>query len=135
MDMVFGLGVDLVETKRIEKSIARLGGRFLKRLYSESEIAYCQQKLQPSMHFAACFAVKEAFLKALGVGLGAGFDLSEIETIHNAQGKPSIRLSGKAEQTLLGLGVSNTLVSISHCEEYATAVVILDKGKNVHGFE
>jgi holo-[acyl-carrier protein] synthase len=133
--MVFGVGIDLVETKRIENTIAKFGDHFTSRTYSENEIGYCQKKPRPFLHFAACFAVKEAFLKALGSGLGAGFSLTDIETIHDSQGKPSVRLSGKAAEFLDALGIDNTQVSISHSGDYVTAVVILAKEKGVHGLE
>lgn len=133
--MVFGVGIDLIETKRIEKTIAKLVDRFIRRTYSEDEIAYCQKRSQPFLHFAACFAVKEAFLKAVGAGLGEGFNLRDIETIHDSQGRPSVRLSGKAGEFLDSLGVNNTLVSVSHSDDYATAVVILAKEKGIHGFQ
>jgi holo-[acyl-carrier protein] synthase len=133
--MVFGVGIDLVEIRRIEKSIARFGDRFLGRVFSDAEISYCKDKPRSYLHFAACFAVKEAFLKALGAGLGGGFALPEIETIHDALGKPFLRLSGRATKFLDSLGVDTTLASISHSGDYATAVVILAKEKGLHGSE
>lgn len=133
--MVFGLGIDLVETRRIEKTLEKFGNRFIARTYTDDEAAYCQKKPRPFLHFAACFAVKEAFLKAIGTGLGAGLNLRDIETVHNSHGKPSVKLSGRAKEFVGSLGVNSTLVSISHSDEYATAVVILAREKGVHGSE
>ena len=133
--MVLGVGIDLIEAKRIEKIIAQFGERFIRRTYSEEEIAYCWNKPRAFLHFAACFAVKEAFLKATGAGFGAGFNLRDIETIHDSQGRPSVRSSGKAAAFLEHLGVGSTQVSVSHTDDYATAVVILAKEKGVNGSE
>jgi holo-[acyl-carrier protein] synthase len=124
--MVCGVGIDLVDVSRIEKILEKRGGIFTRRVFTIEEIAYCRTKPRPALHFAACFAVKEAFLKALGIGLGGSVSLLDIATIHNGKGSPSVKLSGKASDLLQkgGMGIS---VSISHTDDLATAVVILDK--------
>jgi holo-[acyl-carrier protein] synthase len=125
--MVCGVGIDLVEVARIERIIAKRGGMFIRRVYAAEEIAYCQQKARPSLHFAACFAVKEAFLKAVGTGLGAGVSLIQIVTIHDGNGRPSVKLSGKAWDLLKKGGMAMSAVSISHTDDLATAIVIIEK--------
>jgi holo-[acyl-carrier protein] synthase len=123
--MVSAVGIDLVEISRIEKILEKWGGVFVRRVFTTEEIAYCRSKPRPALHFSACFAVKEAFLKALGIGLGGGVSLLDIATIHNGQGRPSVKLSGKTLD-LMQKGGMGTSVSISHTDDLATAVVIID---------
>jgi len=91
--MIQGIGIDLVENERIEKIISKWGHKFLQRVFSEGEINYCGRHIQSSLHYGARFAAKEAFLKALGIGLGRGVQLREIEVVHNDQGKPDLSTS------------------------------------------
>src|ERR1035437_10145145 len=90
--MIQGIGIDLVENERIEKIITKWGEKFLQRVFSEEEINYCGRHIQASIHYGARFAAKEAFLKALGIGLGMGVKLREIEVVHDDQGKPDLLL-------------------------------------------
>jgi holo-[acyl-carrier protein] synthase len=85
--MIQGIGIDLVENERIEKIIGKWGQKFLQRVFSEGEINYCGRHIQASLHYGARFAAKEAFLKALGIGLGMGVKLREIEVVHDDHGK------------------------------------------------
>lgn len=124
--MIYGIGIDLVEVSRIERIMAKWGDAFSRRIYSAEEIAYCRVKTRPSLHYASCFAVKEAFLKAMGVGLGGGITLTDISTVHKANGKPEVRLFGKAD-ALLQADRMATSVSISHTDDLATAVVMIHK--------
>lgn len=127
LKMVSGVGIDLVEVARIERILAQWGDAFIRRIYTVEEIDYCQAKARPALHFAACFAVKEAFLKALGTGLGEGISFVEIVTIHNSLGKPFLKLSGKAGFFLWEGNWGSPAVSISHTDNLATAIVILEK--------
>lgn len=124
--MIYGIGIDLVEVARIERMIAKWGDAFICRIYSAEEIAYCREKTRPSLHYAACFAMKEAFLKAMGVGLGGGITLTDISTVHNVNGKPEIKPYGKTGE-LLKAGRMTTSASISHTDHLATAIVMIHK--------
>ncbi|MBW6485906.1 MAG: holo-ACP synthase [Syntrophobacterales bacterium] len=127
LKMAAGVGIDLVAVARVERILAKWGDAFIRRIYTVEEIAYCQAKARPALHFAACFAVKEAFLKALGTGLGGGIGFNDIATVHDGNGKPGIKLSGKASALQRGGCREKVAVSISHTDDLATAIVILDK--------
>lgn len=118
-------GVDLVEVKRIETTVARYGERFLSRVFTASEIAYCHGR---APELAVRFAAKEAVSKALGVGIqhhdGVGW--CEIEVIADAHGKPSVRLSGRAAQRAGELGLHTFALSLSHTREYAIAMLVAE---------
>ncbi len=124
--MIYGIGIDLVDVARIEKMLAKWGDAFIRRIYSTEEIGYCREKTRPSLHYAACFAVKEAFLKAMGTGLGGGISLTDISTVHRAGGKPEVMLYGEAS-ALLHAEKMATSVSISHTDDLATAIVMIHK--------
>jgi holo-[acyl-carrier protein] synthase len=124
--MIYGTGIDIVEVARIADIIARWGKRFVNRVFSPGEIEYCQKRVFPAMHYAARFAVKESLLKSLGIGLGMGLSLRDIEVVSDQRGKPMIKLRGRAEGMLHNLGVSAAHVSLSHTRHSATAVVILE---------
>jgi holo-[acyl-carrier protein] synthase len=125
--MIYGVGTDLVEVSRIEKIIQRWGDRFITKVYSPDEIDYCQKKAFPPIHFAARFAVKESFLKSLGIGLGMGVGLKDIELINHEKGNPSMKLHNRAGDMLRDNGVTAVHVSLTHTRNYASAVVILEK--------
>ncbi len=114
------VGIDIVETSRIAKSITK--PRFLERVYSTEEISLCNSKKNPVESFSARFCVKEAFSKALGTGV-RNFSLNEVSTLNDPLGCPYVVLSGDAKELAKGFKVS---VSISHTKEYATAIVILE---------
>src|SRR5450759_48038 len=95
--MIQGIGIDLVENDRIEKIIRKWGQKFLQRVFSEEEINYCGKHIQASIHYGARFAAKEAFLKALGIGLGMGVKLREIEVVHDDQGKTDLSVLYKRQ--------------------------------------
>lgn len=123
-------GIDLVEIKRIEKSLKN--PRFLKRIYSESELSRYADGSIPPQSAAGAFAAKEAFLKALGVGI---FDipLCEISVMHRPSGAPYFSLSGKAESLASTRGLSDIALSITHTDRYAAAVVFasIEKSDNL----
>ncbi len=118
---ILGLGIDLVEVARIEQSIARHGERFLRRIYTESEIAYCAGMKMPAPFYAARFAAKEAVSKALGTGIGAACGWLDIEVRRKASGAPFIVLHGSAAETARRLGIASVLISLSHTEQTAIA--------------
>ena len=124
--MVIGVGTDLMETARIERSIERFGEAFLKRVFTPGEVAYCQSKKNFSESFAARFAAKEAGAKALGTGISRGVSWREFEVQRAASGKPSMVLSGRAAELAAALGVTAIALSLTHTRELAMAVVVME---------
>ena len=124
--MVLGLGTDLIETGRVEESIKRFGERFLERIFSPGEIAYCKRKKNAAESFAARFAAKEAGAKALGTGISRGVTWKEFEVRREASGKPSLHLSGRAAELAGAMGVRRIQLSLTHSREFAMAVVVAE---------
>jgi holo-[acyl-carrier protein] synthase len=127
--MIYGLGIDLVRVDRIARALARHGQRFLERLYTPQEIAYCQGRhRQGAYQLAQRFAAKEAFSKALGVGLRrGGIRWREVEVVPDRMGKPELRVTGRAAELCAAAGISNMLLSLTDEADYAAAVVILER--------
>ena len=121
---VLGLGIDLVEVARIEQSIARHGAKFLGRVFTAGEIAYCGGMKQPAPFYAARFAAKEAVAKALGTGIGSSCGWLEVEVRRKASGEPFIVLHAAAAATAQRLGIDSILLSLSHTDHYAVAQAI-----------
>jgi holo-[acyl-carrier protein] synthase len=124
--MVLGLGTDLIETGRVQQSIDRFGDRFLERIFSPGEIAYCKRKKNAAESFAARFAAKEAGAKALGTGISRGVTWKEFEVKREASGKPSLHLSGRAAELAAAMGVKRIQLSLTHSRELALAVVVVE---------
>jgi holo-[acyl-carrier protein] synthase len=124
--MIVGMGTDLAEIGRVERSIERFGERFLERVYTAGEIAYCQSKKSSAESFAARFAAKEAGAKALGTGISRGVSWREFEVRRAPSGKPSLVLSGRAAELAAGLGVARISLSLTHTRELAMAVVVME---------
>ena len=122
--MITGLGTDIIEVSRIQEKLER-NPAFRTHVYSEAEIAYCEKQKFPYVHYAARWAVKEAYLKAIGLQFIGNHRLHEIETCHDTVGKPYIRLSG-GEATRLTEPTCHIHLSISHTATYAMATVILE---------
>lgn len=119
---ILGIGIDLVEVDRIRRGIARHGERFLERILSANERAYCERMADPSPHVAARFAAKEAVSKAMGTGIGAGVHFHEIEVVRDVDtGAPSIRLHGETKETFEAMGGGEILITLSHTRDHATA--------------
>ncbi|OGO38644.1 MAG: holo-[acyl-carrier-protein] synthase [Chloroflexi bacterium RBG_16_56_8] len=118
-------GVDLVQVNRIEGAMARYGERFLTRVFSDSELAYCRGR---APELAARFAAKEAVSKTLGVGIQHhdGVDWREIQVVSDEWGKPSVYLVGKAARRAGELGLRTFAISLSHTREYAIAMVVAE---------
>lgn len=122
---VMGIGVDLVNIPRIRAVIDRWQERFLQRVFTEGEIAYCRARRDPVPHFAARFAAKEAGLKALGTGLRFGVRWRELE-VRRARGEaPVLILSGRSEAIGRSRGGSRMLLALTHEGEYALAQAML----------
>lgn len=127
--MILGVGTDLAEVPRIGRSIERYGERFLKRIYTDTEVKYASSKANADQRFAARFAAKEAGMKAIGTGLRHGVTWKDFEVANEPSGRPILRLSGVARQIADRLGVARISLSLTHTAEMAFAVVILEDGK------
>lgn len=124
--MIVGLGVDLARASRFSKFLAQGKLGVIARIFTPQEQAYALGMKDPAPHLAARFAAKEAFVKALGLGLREGMSWQEIEVVRNELGAPSLRLSGHAEEHAAARGVTNIHLSYSHEGDYASATVILE---------
>lgn len=122
---VLGHGVDICVVARIKSAVGEAGSHFEKRVFTPGEIHYCRQKADPYPHFAARYAAKEAFSKAVGLGLGAMGDFSEVEVTHGEKGNPLLSLKGRALENMTALGAKNIWLSLSHDGDWAMASVVL----------
>jgi holo-[acyl-carrier protein] synthase len=118
---LIGIGMDIVETKRIADSLERFGERFLHRVFLEGEVAYAQSMKFPHLHLAARFAAKEAISKAFGTGIGHEMGWRDLEIIREPNGQPRVQLHGKAAGYAQARGVQVIHVSLSHTADYGAA--------------
>jgi holo-[acyl-carrier protein] synthase len=114
------IGVDIVDIERIGQSVDRFGDRFLKRVFTEQELVYCNNRLDS---LAARWAAKEAVAKALGCGIGE-VGWREIEVVSEPNCRPTLQLYGAAAELAAQLGITGFAVSLSHAKEYAVAFVV-----------
>jgi holo-[acyl-carrier protein] synthase len=119
--MILGLGNDIIEIKRIRKSVDRHGYRLISRLFTTKEQDYCFKYKDPIPHFAGRFAAKEAIVKALGTGFGEHAGWQDIEILNDEKGRPVVEFSNALNQQFNNPQI---LISISHCELYATATAL-----------
>ena len=124
--MVAGLGIDMIEVDRIAVKINKESG-FRELIFSANEIAYCESKTNKFENYAARFAAKEAFFKALGTGWLEGTAFNEVEVIHADNGKPELVFSGNTAQIINAMVFINISVSLSHIKAMSSAVVIIEK--------
>lgn len=124
--MVFGIGIDSIEVSRIKKQVDGEPG-LKEKLFTAREIEYCETKRYYAQNYAARFAAKEAFLKALGTGWRDGLAFGEIEIVNDTLGRPRIVLTGRAKEISDKVGITNIQVSMSHIRDYAAAIVTLEK--------
>src|SRR5215475_1996493 len=124
--MIVGTGIDIAEVPRIAESIARFGERFLRRVYTEGEIRYCEPKANRAERYAARFAAKEAAMKALGTGWNCGVRWRDVEVGREPGGRPTIKFHGKAAELAAGMNAKNVSLSLTHTREQAMASVILE---------
>src|SRR5438309_6953693 len=122
---VRGIGIDLVPIPRMRQILERWHDRFLSRVFTEAEIAYCRSRKDPAPHFAARFAAKEAGLKALGTGLRLGISWRELEVTRERGGPPTLVLSGRCQEIGVSLGGSRMLLALTHDGDYAMAQAML----------
>src|SRR6266851_1609603 len=121
---IIGLGLDATEIDRIADTIERYGQRFLGRVFTDDEIAYCMRRRVPAIHFAGRFAAKEAAMKALGTGHSQGVIWRDVEVVRRG-GPPQLQLHGAAARRLAALGATSSLLTITHSETLAMAQVLL----------
>ena len=121
---IIGIGLDATDLPRVAEVLARYGDRFLRRVFTDGEIAYCTRRRDPVPHLAGRFAVKEAAMKALGTGHSRGVLWKDIEVVR-AGGPPQLRLHGGAARRAEGMNVRKTLVTITHAQTVALAQVML----------
>ena len=122
--MIQGIGVDIIEIERIESSIDRFGENFLRKIFTEAEIAYCRSRKKPAQHFAARFAAKEAVSKALSTGWSGEFEWKNVEVSNELSGKPTVILHGR---TADALRKSVIYLSLSHSETSVVAFAVIDE--------
>jgi len=124
--MILGIGIDIIEVERIASSYERFGERFLKRILHPNEIAYCLSHNQPAPFLAARFAAKEAISKAFGTGIGAQLGWQDMEIGKKESGEPYVILHGAGETLLRQRAARVVLISLSHTQQHATAVAVLE---------
>jgi holo-[acyl-carrier protein] synthase len=121
---ILGLGFDATDIPRIRQTFERYGDRFLQRIFTAGEIAYCTRRRNPVPHLAGRFAAKEAAMKALGTGHSRGVLWKDIEVVR-VGGPPQLRLHGGAARHAARLHVRSSLLTITHSEALAMAQVLL----------
>ena len=124
--MILGTGVDLAEVGRIREAIERYGDRFIRRIYTDAEIAYVERKANKFERYAGRFAAKEAGMKAIGTGWKRGVRWQDFEVSNLPSGRPTLRLHGVAERIAGKMGVTSISLSITHTAELGMAHVILE---------
>jgi holo-[acyl-carrier protein] synthase len=122
------VGTDIISVARITALVRDRGAAFLKRWFTAREIDYCLSKAVPSRHFAARFAVKEAVVKALSMPWDGPLPWRFIEIVNDPRGVPSVSLSGPIADAAVRAGIGEIKVSLSHCDEYATAIALAVTG-------
>lgn len=123
--MIYGIGVDVVSIDRMKTVIEKWGGRFLTRVFTDQEIAYCNSKKPPYPSFAVRFAAKEAFIKAIGAEIQVS--LMDSEVVLSSKGKPSLKFSEKINLHFKKQNILSAHLSLSHEREYAVASVVLER--------
>lgn len=124
--MIFGIGIDIIEVDRMAQTLSKFGPSFVERIFGEKEKIYSGEKGGAAAHFAARFAAKEAFFKALGLGLRKGVQWKEIEVITDEVGRPFLEIRGKAREIFEGLGLRKAFLSMAHEKKYAVAFVVIE---------
>jgi holo-[acyl-carrier protein] synthase len=123
--MISGIGIDMIEVDRVAEKIGKEKG-FRELVFSANEIAYCETKTNKYEHYAARFAAKEAFLKALGTGWANGIAFNEIEIYHDTNGKPLLQLLGNTALQAATINIRQIAVSLTHVKSIASAIIIIE---------
>ncbi len=121
---IHGIGTEIVECLRIAQLIERHGERFINRVYTASEIRFCNQRKTVTQQFAAYWVAKEAVLKAMGYDLMKGMNFCDLEIRPNSKGKYIVALQGTAKELLETSGITEIQITLSHCRTHATATAI-----------
>ena len=124
--MIVGMGIDIAEVNRIARVIESQKERFLQRVYTPAEVAYCEQYRNRYERYAGRFAAKEAAMKALGTGWRRGVRWVDLEVVRERSGRPTLSIKGEARKIADALGVKNIAISITHTSEQAVAQVIFE---------
>jgi holo-[acyl-carrier protein] synthase len=124
MSNIIGLGLDATDIPRIAATLERYGQRFMRRVFTEGEIAYCLRRRTPAVHFAGRFAAKEAAMKALGTGQSQDVLWRDVEVIRRG-GPPQLQFHGGAARRFAAMGGRSSLLTITHSETLALAEVLL----------
>jgi len=124
--MIYGVGIDLVNIQRLETVLQRWGDRFVKRVYTDQEADFCFKRAYPPSPLALRFAAKEAFSKAIGLGMRKGVRWRDIEVFHYPEGRPGLRLQGKISEICREKQITRFHLSLSDEGLYGMAVVILE---------
>jgi len=124
--MILGVGIDIIEVKRIAASYEKFGERFVNRILLPDEIAYCLSNKNPAPFLAARFAAKEAISKAFGTGIGAQLGWQDMEIRRKESGEPFVVLHGKGEELFKARKAKRLLVSLSHTQNYAAVTAVLE---------
>jgi len=124
--MIVGMGIDVAEVQRIRNVFESQGERFVRRVYTEAEAAYCEQFKNKYERYAGRFAAKEAAMKALGTGWSRGVRWVDVEVVRQRGGRPTLMLHGEARKIAVALGVKSIAISITHTAEQAFAQVIFE---------
>jgi holo-[acyl-carrier protein] synthase len=127
MSTIIGLGIDATDIPRIAATIERYGDRFLQRVFTPNEIAYCTRRRRPAIHFAGRFAAKEAAMKALGTGHTQQVLWKSVEVVRRG-GPPQLHFHGGAARRFSALGATSSLLTITHSDALAIAQVMLLTG-------
>ncbi|MEW4567279.1 holo-ACP synthase [Tautonia sp. JC769] len=125
---ILGIGTDIIEVPRIGKMIEQHGELFLRRVYTDREIRYCQGRKHAFEHFAGRWAAKEAILKAIGTGWVRGICWTDMEIRREGLGGPKVLVRGGARDAAVQRGIGEILITLSHCRTYATATAIAMAG-------
>jgi holo-[acyl-carrier protein] synthase len=123
--MIFGIGTDMIEVERVAEKLGKNIG-FKELVFSPAEIIYCEKKTNKYEHYAARFAAKEAFFKALGTGWKNGTIFNEVEIINNEDGKPELTCIGTTADTIRQMNLGKIFVSLTHLKLMASAIVIIE---------
>ncbi len=126
---VCGVGIDLVEIDRVRQGHAKHGEAFLQKIFTADELTLCRTQADPYPSLAARFAAKEALSKAFGTGLGAEFSLQSLSVLRGDQGEPLPVLDAQAQSLLAKSGATRVLISLTHTEHLAQAIVLLVRGE------
>ncbi len=125
--VLIGLGCDLIETERIHSVLKRHGDRFIKRVFTEEEQAYCNGLKFPHKHYAARWAAKEAVSKCFTTGIGEHLEWTSVSVYHGTRHEPLVRLDAKAQALLASVGATHVMLTLSHIDTHAMAVAALVK--------